>query len=66
MSRIVTARPPRKRPKKPAQSVEIATPRIVQHAPKHRRAPKALEADAEADERVRAFFARMGLKVPDG
>jgi hypothetical protein len=60
---IVTNRP-RKRPAKPAQAATIKVPRIVQHTPKGR-AWKLPEPDPEADARVTAFFARMGIKRPE-
>jgi hypothetical protein len=58
---IVTARPPRKRPAKPAQAAEIKVPRIVQTTPRGRawRVPADLPPDPEADAQVAAFFARM-------
>ena len=55
---IVHAKPPRKRPAKPAQAAEIKVPRIVQHTPKGR-AWKVLPPNAEADAKVKAFFERM-------
>jgi hypothetical protein len=65
---IVTTRPRRrKRPAKPTQpQPEITAPRIVQHAPKWEREPKPLAPDPEGEARVAAFFARMGIKVPEG
>jgi hypothetical protein len=60
---IVTNRPPRlKRPRKPAQAVEIAAPRIVQHTPKGR--AWAPNPDVKITPSVVAFFERMGLKLP--
>lgn len=57
---IVTARPPRRRPPKPAQPAEITAPRIVQQTPKGRAwRLRELEPDAKADARVAAFFDRM-------
>jgi hypothetical protein len=35
--------------------------RYVQHLPRRRREPKPLTPDPEADARVAAFFARMGI-----
>jgi hypothetical protein len=64
---IVTARPPKRRPK-PAQAAEIKVPRIVQHTPRGN-AWKLLEPlppDPEADARIAAFFAKMGIKRRDG
>jgi hypothetical protein len=57
---IVHAKPPRKRPAKPAQAAEIKVPPIVQITPKGRawRLP-APEPDPEADARVAELFARM-------
>jgi hypothetical protein len=61
---IVTNRPPRRRrPAKPAQAAKIAGPRVVQTTTKGR-ARKPLAPDPEADARVAAFFARLGLKLP--
>jgi len=54
---IVTARHRSKRPAKPV--VEIKSPRIVQHTPKGRAWRVALEPDQAADERVRAFIAKV-------
>jgi len=62
---IVTTRPPRRNRPKAAQPVEIIITRIVQHVPRRRLAPKSLEPDSPADARVRAFFLRMGLKLPE-
>jgi hypothetical protein len=69
---IVTNRPPRRnrsnppsRARSPAQPAEIATPQIVQHVPKHRREPKPRTPDPVADARVKAFFERMGLTLPE-
>jgi hypothetical protein len=58
---IVTTRP-RKRPAKPAQAATIKVPRIVQHTPRGRawKLPEPLDPEAEA--RVAAFFAKMGIK----
>jgi hypothetical protein len=66
MKTIVTNRGPvrRKRPK-PAQPAEITAPRIVQHLPKHKRELKPRAPGPEADARVRVFFLRMGLKLPE-
>jgi hypothetical protein len=63
---IVTARPPRKKPPKPAQPTEVsASPRIVQHRPKWQRERKVAPHDAEAEAGIEAFFLRMGLTLPD-
>ena len=61
---IITNRPPRrKRPAKSEQAIE--GPRVVQTTPKGRGWKLPLQPDPEADARVRAFFERMGLKLPD-
>jgi hypothetical protein len=61
---IVTTRPRPKRTK-PAQAAAVKVPKIVQHTPRGR-AWKLPEPDPEAEARVAAFFAKMGVKRPDG
>jgi hypothetical protein len=63
---IVTYRPtkPKRRPAKAAK-VAITGPVIVSaRNPGRYRLPRPATPDPEADARIAAFFARMGLKAP--
>jgi hypothetical protein len=52
------------RPRKPAKPVEIAGPRVVHHT-RRGQAWRPLADDADADQPVAAFLARMIRPAPD-